>query len=213
MKRTPLISALSTLALAWVAVGCGTMKIPQYSGGPAPGSRTRESQGLVITAEPWTDHARLETYFKTDPRDLSTALICLRAENRSTDAAWLVSEENIHLVDSTGSGGADARNQEVKGDYGAANAVGWTGAILVSPAMIFAAGKLTSDAMVRQKNFVDREWRNQTLSPGQSAEGFIYFNVGKTTNWAGATSLRFDSLNTRTQQTNTLILPLAHENK
>ena len=213
MKRTHLISILTAPVLAWAIVGCGTMTIPQYSGGPTTGSPVRESQGLAVTAEPWTDRERLETYFKTDPRDLSTAVICLRAENRSTDAAWLVSEENIHLVDASGGSGADARNQNVKGDYGAANAVGLTGAAIVSLPMIFASAKLTSDAMVRQKNFVDREWRNQTLSPGQCAEGFVYFNVGKNTNWAGATSLRLDCLNTRNQQTTTLIVPLVYENK
>ena len=60
---------------------------------------------------------------------------------------------------------------------------------------------------------VDKEWRNQTLAPGQSAEGFLYFNVPKKTNWVASTALQINALNTRNQQTTTLLIPLTHEIK
>jgi hypothetical protein len=79
--------------------------------------------------------------------------------------------------------------------------------------MVGIAGKLLSDATIMEKNMVDKEWRNQTLAPGQSAEGFLYFDVGKKTNWVSAADLRLDCLNTRNQQTSTLLVPLAYETK
>jgi hypothetical protein len=215
VKTKPMrrMSTVAAAAACLCGVGCGTMKIPQYIGGPGPGAQTREAQGLAVTADPFVDRERAETYFKVNPEGKGVGIVYLRAENRGTNAAWLVTEENMRLVDRTGGVGMNAQDQGVKGDYAAGNAVAMAGATLISLPLLFAGGKLTSDAMVVEKNFVDKEWRNQTLSPGQSAEGFIYFNFGQKTNWVDGTSLRIDSLNTRNQQTNTIILPLSYETK
>jgi hypothetical protein len=215
MRTTPrhLIRSLGPAALCLLAVGCGTMKIPQYPGGAGPRAQTRAAQGLAITADPFVDRQRAESYFAVNPEGKGVAIVYVRAENHSPDATWLVNEENMFLVDGAGTAGPNAHDQGVRGDYAAANAVGMAGAVVLSLPMLFASGKLTSDAMVKEKNFVDKEWRNQTLSPGQSAEGFVYFNFGKKTNWIENAALRIDSLNTRNQQTNTVIVPLSYETK
>jgi hypothetical protein len=215
MKRMtrPLMLGAFCLLSMMMGAGCGTMSIPPYAGGPAKYAQTRESQGLQVTADPFLDKERADTYFQIDPANRGVAIIFLRAENHSTNATWLLNEENMRLLDAAGNASMNAHDRGVKGDYGAANAVGWAGAAIGSFPMLFASGKLTSDAMVREKNFVDKEWHNQTLSPGQSAQGFIYFSSGTKTNWSNTKALRIDSLDTCSQQTNIIILPIAYEKK
>ena len=212
MKPRQLIPSLTALALAILATGCGTMKIPPYTGGASAAALTRDSQGLAIAAEPWTDRKQVNTYFKADTEDRGLGIIYVRAENKSTDANWLLTEESVRLVNTVWAGG-NVRDQRIEGEYGGASAVGYTGAVLVSPIMIGIAGKLLSDATIMERNMVDKEWRNQTLAPGQSAEGFLYFNVPKKTNWVASTALQINALNTRNQQTTTLLIPLTHEIK
>jgi hypothetical protein len=216
VKTKHLFALASCLLTAVFVTGCGTMKIPPYTGGPTSAAVSRENKGLVITADPWSDRKKVDTYFKADVQKRGLALIYLRAENKSTNANWLVNERSFHLVDAAGVGG-DVRKNKIEGEYGGAEAVGWTGASIAAVTvvgglvMVAVSSKLLSDASVMEKNIVDKEWRNQTLAPGQSAEGFLYFDVGKKTNWVSTAALRLDCLNTRNQQTSTLIVPLAHE--
>lgn len=196
--------AAASLALA----GCSTISIPPYSGEVSAAAQTRESQGLVVTADPLTDDARAREFFREDLKGIGAAVVYLKAENRSPDAAWLLRLEDMHLADASGAGGPDGHGEAIEGDFAAANAVGTAGAVLISFPMMFASAKLTSDALVKQKNYIDKEWRNQTLSPGQSAEGFVYFHVPPDDAWSTARSLRLDCLNVRNQQTLTLVVPL-----
>jgi hypothetical protein len=212
MKPRQLIPSLTALALAVIATGCGTMKIPPYTGGFSNTALSLDSQGIVITAEPWTDSKKINKFFELDAQNRGLGIIYVRAENKSTDANWLLTEENCRLVNTAWAGG-DVQKQRIEGEYGGASAVGWTGAVLVSPVMIGIAGKLLSDATIMERNMVDKEWRNQTLAPGHSAEGFFYFSVPKKTNWVAGTALQVNTLNTRNQQTSTLLIPLNHETK
>lgn len=212
---TSLLPTGAALLIALLAGGCSTMAIPKYTGGPGKGAQTQEALGLKVTADNFNDKQRAETYFRTNPHNDGIMIVYLRAENQSPDATWLVNEESMWLVDAAGTALMNAHDQKVEGDYGAADAVGIAGAAAISLPMMFAASKLGSDAMVEQKNFVDREWRNQTLSPGQNAEGFIYFKVGKAANLSQGVSLRLACLNTRNQQTNTITItiPIADETR
>jgi hypothetical protein len=166
-----------------------------------------------MTADPFMDKERAEKYFKFDPVGRGVAIIELRAENTNTNANWLLTEENMVLTDGSGTALMNAHDQGVKSDFAAANSVGMAGAVLISLPMMFAGGKLTSDAMIVQKNFVDNEWHNQTLSPGQSAQGFIYFNLGWKTNRLDTMCLKINCINTYEQSTNIITLPLAYETK
>lgn len=207
------VSSIGPLALGIVVAltsGCGTLTIPKYSGGPSAQAPSRESEGLRITADTFSDRQRAETYFHTDPQGDRTIIVDLRAENRSTNATWLLTEESMYLVDAAGIVRGNAHDQQLEQSKAASEAVGYAGAVAISLPMMFASNKLNSDAMVKEKNFVDQEWRNQTLSPGQSASGFIYFRLGKATNTLAGASLRFDCLNTRNQQTNSITIPLAY---
>ena len=90
---------MSAALLAFAGAGCGTMKpLPQYTAGPSKQAKTVESQGLAITVDPVLDTVRADTYFKVNPANKGVGIIYLQAENKSTDATWLLNEENIHLA-------------------------------------------------------------------------------------------------------------------
>ncbi len=210
---------MSAVSLALAGTGCGTMTIPPYTAGPSKQAKTVESQGLTITAESIQDKERADTYFKVSPVYRGIGIIYLQAENKSTNATWLLNEENIHLIFTAKAGDLNAHDQKVKGDYSGAQASFATTIamelIFIPLAVpgVFMTMKAASDASVIEKNFVDKEWHNQTLSPGQSAQGFVYYNLDKQPKWADSASLKIDCLNITSQQTNTFNIPMAYEKK
>jgi len=218
-KRKLLKLIISAAFLVLAGTGCGTLTIPQYTTGPSKQARTVESQGLTITAEPILDKERADTYFKVNPTYRGIGIIYLQAENKSADATWLLAEENMSLHVAATNCDMNAHNQKVKGDYSGAQA-SFAAAIVMEIVFIplavpgiFMTMKAASDASVIEKNFVDKEWHNQTLSPGQSAQGFIYFNLDKQPKWANSAILRIDCPNITNQQTNTFTIPLTYETK
>jgi hypothetical protein len=207
-------SRLSTLLLlALACAGCGTLKMPRYKGGPSAHAITREAEGLKITVDPFTDKARAGKYFKASPAERKVTILHLRAQNQSADAAWLLATPHFVLRDAPTGLALNAEGQTVKGDFGAANAVGFAGGALVSFPLLIAAMKMAADAMVVEKTYVDNLWRNRTLSPGQSAAGFVYFVHPSKTNFAREASLRLECLDVRSQKAVNLEFPIAYERK
>lgn len=207
--RSRLLALNLTVLLALLGtVGCGTLKIPSYPSANYEGGRAYESQGLTLVADPIVDKERSETFFRTDLTKAGLAVVHLKAVNESPGATWLLRLEDIFLADGSGTPGPSAQSETIKSNYAAANAVGMAGAAVISFPLLIASGKLTKDAMVKEKNFVDKEWRNQTLSPGQSAEGFLYFRVSPENPWPAGAQLRINTLDVRSQQATTFLVPL-----
>jgi hypothetical protein len=216
-KRILLTFSISVAFLALAGTGCSTVTIPLYTAGLSKEAKTVESQGLTIAVDPVLDSERADTYFKVNPAGKGIGIIYLQAENKSVNATWLLDEKNMHLTIAGQAGDMNAEDQYVKGDYGKAYAY-TAGAVICSGALlgavfIVAANQATENASIIQKNFVDKEWHNQTLAPGQQVAGFIYFNLGKNSRWAGSSTLRIDCINLRNYQTNTITFPLTYETK
>ena len=206
--KSTLPSHALLIGLVLPLVACSAIKIPPYSGEISPGARKVEKQGLHLTADPIVDEARSKTYFRTELADRKIAAIYLKAENHSTDATWLLRLQSMTLTDEKGSPGPNAYGKALRSDYGAANAAGMAGAALISLPMIFVSGKLTADAMAKEKNFIDKEGRNQSLSPGKAADGFIYFQLEPNEPWPTGRWLSLECLNLRNQQAVQVQVPL-----
>ncbi|MGA3265939.1 MAG: hypothetical protein ABSE16_03855 [Verrucomicrobiota bacterium] len=202
--------------------GCGTLTISQYTAGPSKQAKTTEAQGLKVTVDPVCDRERADAYFKVNPTGKGVAIIYLQAANQSPDATWLLSEANMFLAVPGQAGELNANDQGVKGDYGVSTGLEAAATpfmlfpgpdLFVGVPLLLSGSKAARDASVVQKNFVDKEWHNQTLSPGQQAQGFIYFNWKEQSPSASAATLRMDCIDVRSQQTNTLTFPLNYETK
>jgi len=129
------------------------------------------------------DKKETEQYFGLDALGAGILILHLEAENRSPTATFLLWKENMALVP-----GGEA-NQQAQGlltperESPTGKALGSAGAVLVPfspitalPTLLVGA-KLLSDASVIRQSFLTKEFRSQSLSPGRSASGFLYFKV------------------------------------
>jgi hypothetical protein len=214
---------IGIVLLALAGTGCKSLTIPKYTGEVSKQARMAEVQGLAIVVDPIVEKERADTYFKVDPIKREIAILYLQAENKSTNCTWLLTEENIHLV----WGGAKQQETNAcdftnvkKSDYATANTLNYCSIPFIitlnyeiSVPLLLGSMHALSDATIVEQNFVDKEWCNQTLSPGQKAQGFVYFNLNGQPDWAKSGSLRIDSLDTRSRQTSTINIPFSHETR
>jgi hypothetical protein len=130
--------------------------------------------GLVVAMHPIIDAQESERYFGTDLLSSHILAVLLLSENRAPSSSFILSKEHISL----GAGLPEVQQARDKvRSEAAGEAVAWTGAVLISPLMMGIAMKLLSDATVINHNFKAREFQTKTLSPGQRAEGFLYFQL------------------------------------
>jgi len=216
------ISGLLTLLLVsglcsqW---GCASnTRVPEYSSASAATPvvsahvKAVEHEGLKVTLDPFSDKARCETYFKLNAPAAGIVILHLRVENQSAETTWLVRKSQLHLVVA---GSASALVEaNTKQDTGAGEALAITGAALAglatTPLFLALGGSQIKHATTVQRNFTEKELRDRTLSPGQSEEGFIYYQLAKK-NSSFSGTLLFGASSTQNQQSNILQIPIEYE--
>jgi len=61
-----------------------------------------------------------------------------------------------------------------------------------------------------QRNFVDKEMPDQTLAPGQSMDGFLYYVIApKNRKWASGGMMKVDMTETKSRESISMIIPLS----
>jgi hypothetical protein len=202
-------SALPLVALFSLCAGCAMTKIPAYtSSAPSVEAIVRETAGLRVAVDPFFDRERTEQYFRVHAFKDGIAIIHLRVANTGSPDTVLVNKDDFKML----LGGSDEGTSAtaVNRETAAGEAVALTGAALGSLPMLFAGAKLLSDATVVRHNFTSKEFRTQTLSPGETAEGFLYFQFDKKKHRELAGTFLFAVRHPRTQQTETLHFPLVY---
>ena len=178
MKRIQLLILLVPLAALLAVTGCTTPNtsaryVPPAGINPA---NTREVNGLKITVDPVFDAARSREYFNTDALADGVFPIHIQVENSNPGASFLVQKQNFGfnagsgLATDTSASGTDIHSE-------AGDAVGTAGVVLLSAPLIVAGTISVGNGQAVQHNFVQAEFLDQTLSPGQSAGGFVYFQI------------------------------------
>jgi len=193
--------------------GCAMTKIPEYNSAANPAARSLASQqgtDLRVAVDPFFEKARSEEYFHVNAFADGIAILHVAVENTSPASTYLLKKEDFKLLLS-GSDSSNSPKQGVDRGTAAGEAVALTGAALVSFPMVFAGGKLISDATVVRNNFTSKELHSQTLSPGESAAGFIYFqlNQKQKAGFSGTLSLAFS--NSQTQSNQVIQIPVNYE--
>lgn len=218
METRPL--SLALLVLAGLC-GCATPDhLPAYSSAATPAApgggpvKTAESEGVIVSLEPFADRARCETYFALDAPAAGIAILHLRLENRSPDTTWLLRKAQCKLVlpgKDSSLGDANTARGTSSGE-----AVAMTGAALMglgtTPLFIAIGSHQVKQASTVQRNFTEKELRDKSLSPGQVEEGFVYYQMPKK-NAPFQGTLQVSLVNTRNQQYNTLQIPIDYEIK
>lgn len=165
----------------------------------------RES-GVEVAVDPFVESGRTETYFDLDAVANGIAILHVRVSNQSTGKTFLVEKANFKLIPK----GADT---DLSGDGQKIERSKAVGEVLVvvgpGPALVGLA--MMSKSTEIERNLIAKELPDQTLSPGQSMEGFIYFTpVEKGKDWSRTATLITSLTETKTHQSTDFSIPLSH---
>lgn len=190
-RSAPIRPTLILLCLA-ALTGCSTARRPDYQ--PETASRTAQTiqqDGLVVTLDPFVEKERTQRYFGIHALNEGIAILHVRVENQASDRAVLVTRSSFELVPAGASSGVAAVEDKVRRSTAGGEAVMWTGASIGSVPMLFAGASLLSQSAEVKRNLVSKELREQTLPPGDTVEGFIYYTpIPKRTDWSRGASVR-----------------------
>lgn len=165
------------LIVLTLAVGCSTIEIPRYSGSEVLNSGVlKEEQGLRIRIDPFVQPERVTKYFGMNSLEKGVVPVYICATNTSDKASFLLLTDQFKLAP------ASTPNATV----GAANSItnpapvsaGFSVATtLILPLWSVLVAKENTDTEAIEHNFVRQELLNETLSPGKSISGFVYFVI------------------------------------
>lgn len=207
------ITAICPVCLVAFFAGCTTEKIKDYQPTSSGASeRTVQQSGLEAALDPFVEKSRTEQYFDIDAVGKGIAILHVRVTNKSADQTFLVKKESFHLLRKE-AGELKGNGKQIKTSTGAANALAWGGLVVygaLTPAAILTSMGMVSRATEVQRNFTAKELGDQTLSPRESMEGFVYFTpVQKREDWSRVTVVKIIAADIKTQQPVELTVPLS----
>lgn len=177
--------------------GCATPQSMDYPQGVSSGAEhIGRTKGAEITVDPFVDDARTKRYFGVAANDEGIAILHVRVVNNTTDQTLLVKKDHFHLL--LQGDRVSARNLEKPDETSGFQQV--LDGLSIGGGMGLAAAARISHATQVQMNFTSKELGDQTLSPGQSAEGFIYFGpIKQGEDWTRGTVVQVKLLPTRNE--------------
>jgi hypothetical protein len=210
MKQFILIASGSLLLML---TGCGTEPIKPYqTSSPSISERTAQASGVEVALDPFVESGRTKEYFDIDAVANGIAILHVRVTNKTTDQTFLVEKKGFQLL-RNGAEGLTDDGKRVEHSQASANALGITGAVLGGlggAGLMLIGSDIVSHSTEIQRNFTSKEMGDQTLSPGQSMEGFIYFTpVNHGEDWTQGAAVKIKVTETKTQQLTELNVPLS----
>lgn len=166
-------------ALSFLSFGCTTLELSEYKAEQIEQySNLQTKNELSIAIHPIVDEAESKKYFGVSLLDSNILALFVVAENKGTSSSFVISKEDFVLGRRNILSDKLSRDQRV-GPEGGGTAVAVTGAVLISPLLMFVGAKMISDATVIKHNMTVKELTRKTISPGGRAEGFVYFELPK----------------------------------
>jgi hypothetical protein len=215
--KTQITAQLGLLGLAaTLAAGCSTNRITDYRPpSPSATERTAQQAGVEIAVDPFVQSGRTKQYFAMDAVGSGIAILHVRVANRTSDQTFLVEKKHFQLVsraagvNMAADGNTPGSSTKGKGTETTAVVLYGVGSPVLGVGFLLAGAAASSHAEEVQRNFVSKEMADQTLSPGQTMEGFIYFSpVTKGEDWSRTMGVKVDLTNTKTRQTTEVAIPL-----
>ena len=214
MKIRNAVAACSLTALLGMICGCESVQPepPYHPTGPTSTMRTGIDAGVEINLDPFVEASRTLPYFGLDAAADGIGIVFVRISNRSPDQTFLIEKSDFQLVPAGGVSGQTADTTGIKRGTGGYEAEAWLegtmGAMSGLASWQFAVANIAHEKEV-QRNFLDKELPDQTLPPGQSMEGFIYFSpVRKHSAWIRGTAVNIGITNITTHQPVSIKIPL-----
>ena len=201
------------LALLITICGCGT---------PSPSVKTiiptgsimltgtrQEKDGFAIAVVPVTNKEETIKYFGLDALKAGILILRMEATNQNPNTTLLLHKDNIKLL--LGSDGEKRRDlaQGATVSSESIEAMAITG-VLISPALLMVAAHQAANQSVVRHSLAANELPNQTLSIGQKAQGFLYYQLPKGKQFNGGT-LEVSVTSTESHQTIKISVNINHE--
>ena len=169
------IAPLALILAAVALVGCSTAHPKSYSAADEPMRLyTQETNGLRISTDAILDGARSDKYFSTDTLKKGIIPVFVRVENVSSSGSVLVEKELFRIAVNTDLASGAPISGEVQHRTAGGEVTAGVGLLALSSPLIIVGSAMISTADEVRHNFVDKEFRNQSLSVGRSAQGFVY---------------------------------------
>jgi len=212
------MSKIKTLMLltsgSLILVGCGTARIMDYQpASPSISERTAQESRVEVALDPFVESERTEKYFDINAVANGIAILHVRVVNNTSNQTFLVEKKDFQLVRG-GAGGLTGNGKKIERSNAGANTIAWAGLIAygaLTPAALLTSMSMVSHSTEMQRNFTSKEMGDQTLSPGQSMEGFIYFTpVNHGEDCTRTAAVKINLTETKTQQLIELNIPLSH---
>jgi len=195
--------------------GCTTMNMPPFP------KRTAEScefhlkkDGVTIGIHPITDKSEIMERFEFDLPSKGLLQILFVVYNQNDTSSFIIDREKILVANAAGGPGRPSQRKEVTAEqFDNGHTCNMVGGILTSllflPALPLACygGKLMCDTIVIEYNLGDKEFYSRTLDPGQSAQGYIYFQYPPGGMPAGDYHVKADLKDSATGQVTPFNLP------
>lgn len=167
--------SLLALAISILASGCSTANPKAYSSTDAPTRLlTKEENGLRVSVDAVLERQRSHKYFSTDTLSKGIVPVFVRVENLASPGSVLVEKERFKIAVNADAQGQSPLAGDVEHKSTSGGIVSGVGMLALSGPLIIVGATMVSTADEVRHNFVDKEFRNQSLAPGRSAQGFVY---------------------------------------
>jgi hypothetical protein len=203
--------SIVNLTVILLGAGCGTDRLPDYaSNAPAATASTlqtgRES-GMEIALDPFVEPQRTKQFFGINAAAEGIGIVFARISNHTTNQTFLVQKASFQLVPAGAASGQNAESKTIERDKNTGMVLEMVGA---GGLLGLAGASMVAHAAEAQRNFVSKEMPDQTLAPGESMEGFIYYTpVPKTGLWDRGATMKINLTDTKSHETLSMTLPLS----
>lgn len=165
-----------------VFVGGCSMSLPEYPLVSVDECVYRtEKDPVAVAVLPLTQKNEVKRYFGADLLDRGVLPVCVVVENASRTSSFVVDRSKVSLVGDEQKGQNDEDGKSDAGEVIAtAGAVALvTGPLVAAPVGLLIGAKVSSDAQMVQQNMTAKQLDRHTVSPGETVQGFVYFDISR----------------------------------
>ena len=176
--------------------GCSTSFKAYDKQASSTGSLLKNAAGLEIMVDPVLEADRQKAYFGYSLEKNLILPVFIRVKNTSGGQSFLLQRAGMALnlpganggpAQTTGSVAKDTTGGQVLGIVGVVSTIA---SPVAAPLMVVGPLMEGRDHQMTQ-NLVDKQYYDNTVSPGATAEGFVYFQLPKKTHDVSSFTINF----------------------
>lgn len=211
-----LVSVFPSLLVAALLTGCGGKNFKPYV--HSAGSVTMvaaQHDGVTFIVDPLLDPVASKKNFGMNCLEKGILPVYLSVTNSNPDASFRIVTRDIWFAFGDGDV-QQARGWQYQTNYSSAGtSVGIAGGATLAAAstggglLLLGIGmKMTDDEESIRENFFIKQFQNVTLTPGKSANGFVYFTQTNPISSEHLPAISIPVQNLQTHQTNVAVFTL-----